>query len=67
MNANVMKSNLSFYTSSVLKRNPANKENKGICDFIDGHEFSFRIDNGSKELRCVVTPKKRELAIKGNI
>ena len=58
MNANVMKSNLSVYTSLVLKRTSANKDNKGICDFVDGHEFSFRIDKGSKELRCVVTPKK---------
>lgn len=58
MNANVMKSNLSFYTSLVLKRTPANKDNKEICNFIDGHAFSFRIDKDSKEIRCVVTTKK---------
>ena len=58
VNANVMKSNLNVYTSSVLKRTPANKDNKEICDFIDGHEFSFRIDKDLKEIRYVVTPKK---------
>lgn len=58
MNANVMKSNLSFYTSSVLKRTPPSKNNKSICEFIEGHEFSFQIDKSSKKLRCVVLLKK---------
>lgn len=58
MNANVMKSNLSFYTSMRLKRTPASEDNRSRCKFIDGHEFSFQIDKSLKKLRCVVSPKK---------
>lgn len=58
MNANVKRSNLSFYTSMRLKRTPASEDNRSRCQFIDGHEFSFRIDKDTKELRCVVTSQK---------
>lgn len=58
MNANVIKSKLSFYTTTELKRTPASEENKRIREFIDGHEFTFQIDKDSKELRSVVVSRE---------
>lgn len=58
MNANVIKSKSSFYTSVELKRTPANEDNKRICKYIDDHEFSFQIDKESNELKCMIIHKK---------
>lgn len=57
MNANVMKFNGRFYSTKELKRTPAKEENRQRCTFIDEHEFSFRVDIESIELKCVVKPK----------
>lgn len=57
MNANVMKLDSKFYSTKELKRTAATEENKSRCNFIDGHEFSFRVDNDSKELKCMIKPK----------
>lgn len=57
MNANVMKLNEILYSSKELKRTPATEENRQRCSFIDGHEFSFRVDCDSTELKCMVKTK----------
>ena len=57
MNANVMKFNERFYSTKELKRTPATEENRRRCTFIDGHEFSFRVDNDTKRLKSMVEPK----------
>lgn len=46
MNAYAVKPdiNIPFVTTKALKRTPATKENKDMVEYMDSHEFSFRID-----------------------
>lgn len=57
MNACAIKPNLPFVTGRELKRTPATEENRRMVQFLDNHNFSFSV-NESKELECLVTPKK---------
>lgn len=58
MNACVMKPKVPFVTRSELKRTPATEENRRMVEFMDSHNFSFSINNESKELQSFITPKK---------
>ncbi len=44
MNAYAVKPNMPFVTSKALKRTPASEENRNMVEYMDSHEFSFRID-----------------------
>ena len=47
MNAYAVKPNKPFVTRKELKRTPATKENRDMVEYMDSHEFSFRIDKAT--------------------
>lgn len=47
MNAYAVKPNMPFVTRKELKRTPATKENRDMVEYMDSHEFSFRIDKAT--------------------
>ena len=57
MNASAIKPNVPFATTKKLNRTPATENNKQIASFIDSHNFSFKIDEITKELKTIVTQK----------
>ncbi len=57
MNASAVKPNLPFATAKKLDRTPATENNRKIASFIDSHNFSFKIDEITKELKTIVTQK----------
>lgn len=57
MNASAIKPNVPFATTKKLNRTPATENNKQIASFIDSHNFSFKIDEITKELKTTVTQK----------
>lgn len=44
MNAYAVKPNMPFATKKMLKRTPASRENRDMIEYMDSHEFSFRVD-----------------------
>lgn len=58
MNAYAMKPSVPFVTRSELKRVSATDENRKMVEYMDSHNFSFSVDNKTKELKSKVTPKK---------
>ena len=44
VNAYAVKPNMPFATKKALKRTPASRENRDMIEYMDSHEFSFRID-----------------------
>ena len=44
MNAYAVKPNMPFVARKELKRTPATKESRDMVEYMDSHEFSFRID-----------------------
>lgn len=57
MNAYAMKPNMPFVTRSELKRTSATVENRKMVEYMDTHNFSFSVENKTKELKSKVTPK----------
>ena len=47
MNAYAVKPNMPFVTKRTLKRTPASKENRDMVEYMDSHEFSFRVDKNT--------------------
>lgn len=58
MNAYAVKPNTPFVAKNDLKRTPATAEHRKMVEFMDSHNFSFSVDNITKELESIVTPKK---------
>lgn len=57
MNANILKPATSFVTRKKLTRTPATKQNQKMAEFLDSHDFSFRIDRKTENLKCKLTKK----------
>lgn len=58
MNAYATKPNVPFITKGELGRTPATNENRKMVEFMDSHDFSFSVNNKTKELKSIVTLKK---------
>ncbi len=51
MNAYAVKPEVPFVTKRKLARTPASIENQKMVEYIDNHEFSFRVADGVQEVR----------------
>ena len=54
MNAYAVKPNMPFVTEKKLKRTPASKENRDMAEYMDSHEFSFRLNKLTGKFVCSV-------------
>lgn len=58
MNAYAVKPEVPFVTTKALGRTPATKANRDMVEYMDSHEFSFRIDKSTGKLTSKVIEKR---------